>query len=109
MEQRQNIRTAVFAPVGVIAQGQTHHDLIKDISPGGAYIESSHKLPLGETLVLAFTYPSYPQTITLDARVVRKDRKGFGIQFSAVPSGPTGGEDFSLPAIPPRAADQRHW
>lgn len=82
MEQRKEIRTAVFAPVEVNAGKLTHHELIQDISLDGAYIETRRRLPQGERLVLSFTFPSYQEPIVLSCRVVRNDTKGIGIQFT---------------------------
>jgi len=82
MEQRKEIRTAVFAPVEVTTGKLSYHELIQDISLGGAYIETHRKLPLGEALVLSFTFPSYQESIALTCRVVRNDGKGIGIQFT---------------------------
>ena len=86
MEQRQDIRKAVFAPVEIIVGRSTFHELIKDISPGGAFIESENKLPVGESLELAFRFPSYHQTISLAGHIVRRDASGYGIRFQDLPS-----------------------
>ena len=82
MEQRKEIRTALFAPVEVSTGKLTCREIIQDISLDGAFIETSRRMPVGESLLLSFTFPSYQETISLACRVVRNDAKGIGIQFS---------------------------
>lgn len=86
MEQRKEIRTTVLAPVAVISGRLSYHELIQDISLDGAYIETTRKIPPGESLTLSFTFPSYPESIILPCRVVRSDPKGIGLYFTDVSS-----------------------
>jgi Tfp pilus assembly protein PilZ len=81
MEQRKDIRTAIFAPVEVGTGKLTCHEFIQDISFSGAFIETQRRLPVGERLMLSFTFPSYPEQIHLSGRVVRNGLKGIGVQF----------------------------
>jgi len=81
MEQRKQIRTAVFAPVEINTGKIACHELIQDISFSGAFIETRRRLPIGEPLILLFTFPSYPEQIRLSGRVVRNGTKGIGVQF----------------------------
>lgn len=82
MEQRKEIRTAIFAPVEVRTGKLTRREIIQDISFGGAFIETQRRLPIGESLNLSFTFPSYEEIISLSCRVVRNDAKGIGVQFT---------------------------
>ena len=87
MEQRKEIRTTVFAPVDVISGAAAYHELAKDISPGGVYIQSCHSFTVGELLELVFAFPSYPKAISLSGQVIRADAEGIGIEFATGPSG----------------------
>ena len=82
MEQRKQIRTAIYAPVEVSTGKLTCHELIQNISLDGAFIQTPRRLPVGEPLILLFTFPSYEETISLACQVVRNDAKGIGIQFT---------------------------
>jgi len=82
MEQRKEIRTAIFSPVEVSMGKFTCREIIQDISFDGAFIETRRRLPIGESLILSFTFPSYEETISLPCRVVRNDAKGIGIRFT---------------------------
>ena len=82
MEQRKEIRTALFAPVVVRTGKLTCREIIQDISLDGAFIETPRRVPVGESLLLSFTFPSYPEIIFLACRVVRNDAKGIGVQFT---------------------------
>ena len=86
MEQRKQIRTAVFAPVEVCTGKIACHEIIQDISLDGAYIETPRRLPVGEPLTLSFTFPSYPEQIALSGRVVRNGTRGIGVQFIDAPA-----------------------
>ncbi len=89
MEQREDIRRAVFAPVEIIAGRSAYCELITDISPGGAFIESENKLPVGQRIKLSFIFPSYHHTISLAGHIVHRDARGYGIRFVDLPTGRT--------------------
>jgi hypothetical protein len=59
----------------------TRHCSLRDISQGGAYIETDHQVSMGETITLSLSSPALRSTCFIDATVVRKDRSGIGIRF----------------------------
>jgi hypothetical protein len=101
MEQRKDMRRAVFAPVEIIAGRSAYCELITDISPGGAFIESEYKLPIGQRIKLAFIFPSYHHTISLAGHVVRRNARGYGIRFINRPHGRTAAAPAERAAVSP--------
>lgn len=57
------------------------HCSLRDISLGGAYIETDQEMEMGDSVTLTLTSPSLNSTCTIDTEVVRKDDQGVGILF----------------------------
>lgn len=62
-------------------KGMTRHCLLRDISLGGAYIETDQQIAQGQTIALTLSSPVLKSSCTIDAIVVRRDSKGIGIRF----------------------------
>ncbi|MFV0436282.1 MAG: DUF4388 domain-containing protein [Desulfopila sp.] len=75
--QRHDLLVAIDYDVG----NTTRHCLLKNISQGGAYIETSHDLAIGETITLSLNSPVLNSSCTIEAKVVRRDLGGIGIKF----------------------------
>jgi len=61
----------------------TYQCFLRDISLGGAYIETEQTIEVGQPIVLTLNSSENRQS-TIDAVVVRKDEKGIGVQFKAL-------------------------
>lgn len=59
----------------------TRQCFLRDISQGGAYIETDQELAIGETIALVLSSPSLKNNCSIQATVVRKDAKGAGFRF----------------------------
>lgn len=57
------------------------HCSLRDISLGGAYIETDQAMEMGDSITLTLTSPALKSTCTIDAEVVRKDDQGVGVLF----------------------------
>ncbi len=57
------------------------HCFLRDISLGGAYIETDQELELGQMLTLTLTSPKIKSRCTIEGTVVRRDSHGVGIHF----------------------------
>lgn len=59
----------------------TRQCFLRDISLGGAYIETEQEMELGQTITLVLTSPRLKSSCSIEANVVRKDNKGAGFRF----------------------------
>lgn len=59
---------------------------IKNISLGGAYIESSHKIHLNLEINHSFFFPNFEIPLQFKSMVKWKDSNGFGVQFDVIES-----------------------
>ncbi len=62
-------------------KNMTRQCSLRDVSLGGAYIETEQKIELGQTITLTLTSPKLKSNCSIEASVVRKDRKGAGVRF----------------------------
>ncbi len=58
----------------------TYQCFLRDISLGGAYIETEQAIEVGQQIILTLNSPEQKQS-TIKARVARKDKKGIGVKF----------------------------
>jgi len=61
----------------------TYHCFLRDISLGGAYVESDHPIAVKQKITLAISAPDIPHC-SIEGVVVRRDDKGIGIRFDAL-------------------------
>lgn len=54
---------------------------LRDISLGGAYIETDHEIELGQTITLTLTSPKLKSRCSIEANIVRNDGRGLGVSF----------------------------
>ena len=54
---------------------------MRDISEGGAYIETEHAVKVGQRLVMSLTSPILERACTIKGTVVRRDPAGIGVSF----------------------------
>lgn len=54
---------------------------LRDLSLGGAYIETDHQIEEGKQITITLASPTLKSRCTIDALVVRKGTRGIGIQF----------------------------
>lgn len=78
---REHERIELLVALDFDVRNMTRHCSLRDISQGGAYIETDHQVPVGETITLSLSAPALRSTCSIDATVVRTDRSGIGIRF----------------------------
>lgn len=61
----------------------TYHCFLKDISLGGAYVETEHPIDVDQKITLAISAPDVPHC-TIEGVVVRRDERGIGIRFDTL-------------------------
>jgi len=71
-----------LVPAGYTRQESEAPFLIKNLSVGGAFIETDKKLSIGQTISLDFAFDDTEDTFTISGKVMRSNRIGFGIAFN---------------------------
>ncbi len=59
----------------------TYQCYMRDISEGGAYIETEQSVKVGQRLVMSLSSPVLERTCAINGTVVRRDPKGIGVRF----------------------------
>jgi len=62
-------------------KNMTRQCFLRDISLGGAYIETEQEMEMGQTITLVLTSPRLKSSCSIEARVVHIDGKGAGFRF----------------------------
>jgi hypothetical protein len=66
------------------ALNRLYKDTIKNISLGGAYIESTNHLPVNLEINQQFFFPNFEIPIRSNSKIVWVAPNGFGVQFEIV-------------------------
>ena len=82
--QRKHPRTLCSIITEYMVDDLTHRDFIKNISLGGAFIESRHALPLNMVISQSFFFPNFEIPIRSNSKIVWTAPDGFGVQFEIV-------------------------
>jgi c-di-GMP-binding flagellar brake protein YcgR len=84
-ERRKNVRASLQTEVWLGQDGiyTRTSEILRDLSEGGAFIETLQRFAMGSIIYLRFKLPGSGQIIscTVEVRNVRKDASGFGVQF----------------------------
>ena len=80
-DQRRHPRTPCSIITEYMVHGRVHKDLIKNISLGGAFIESRNAIPLNLVISQSFFFPNFEIPIRSKSKIIWVDVKGFGVQF----------------------------
>lgn len=59
----------------------TYQCFLRDISIGGAYIETEQRIAFGQTITLMLSSPALKRSCAIEGKVVRSDKKGIGMKF----------------------------
>jgi CheY-like chemotaxis protein len=79
--KRSHIRHDMLVAIDYDINNMTRHCALRDVSLGGAYIETDHKLELGQTITLVLSSPATNSFCSIEAEVVRTDACGAGFKF----------------------------
>ena len=79
--RRKHARKSCALPitVGVL---RIYSEIVKDISNGGLFIDTTSSFSLGESLTLIFSPSDDSETVRITGRVVRKTEEGIGVEFT---------------------------
>lgn len=78
---RKQAREDCSIIVDYVADRETFHDFIRNISAGGVFIETVRKFAVGQEIVLTFTMPRYPNLLKIKGEVIRTDHNGIAVGF----------------------------
>jgi hypothetical protein len=82
LEKRESDRKKHFAEVCYADGDRSADGFIQDISSGGLSIEPDGPFTKGQVITLTFMHPSGEDFIKITGKIVRKDKRGLGVQFS---------------------------
>jgi len=82
-ERREHSRKPCSLPVTYTTQDMLSSDTIRDISAGGAFIETSEPLSVGHQITLWFSLPDREEPVLITGEVVWTPRKGIGVKFTS--------------------------
>jgi hypothetical protein len=80
-EQREEQRTECSIVTEYIVHNRPHRAKIKNISLGGAFIESRDSLRVNQEISQSFFVPNFEIPIRTKSRIVWTGPDGFGVQF----------------------------
>lgn len=81
---RAEPRVPAALPAKVMSEGATRHELVSDLSSGGAFIRTEHPLEVGTQAQLKLRGPGLLFSLKLDGTVAwsrRSGETGFGLSF----------------------------
>ena len=80
-DQRTHPRTQCSIVTDYAMNKQSHRALIRNISLGGAFIESAKLSPLNTYILQSFFFPNFEIPIHSKSKIVWRNPHGFGVQF----------------------------
>ena len=80
-DNRRHQRFNLLVAVDYDLSDWTHQCYLQDISLGGAYIETSQPLVMGQKIFLTLTASDPENRCTINGKVVRRDSTGIGVHF----------------------------
>lgn len=81
LNSRAHERVDLLVAIDYSIKDMTRQCFLRDISLGGAYIETDQTLKIGQTITLILSSPKLKNNCSIEASVVRKDSKGAGFRF----------------------------
>jgi c-di-GMP-binding flagellar brake protein YcgR len=89
-DRRRHVRASLQTEVWLGQDGiyTRTQEMLRDLSEGGAFIETSQRFAIGSIIHLRFKLPGSGQLIscTAEVRNVRQDASGFGVEFLDISS-----------------------
>ena len=85
-DQRKDERTECSIITEYIVHNRPHRDKMRNISLGGAFIESRHSFPVNQEISQSFFFPNFEIPIRTKSRIVWSVPNGFGVQFQIMES-----------------------
>ncbi|MDY6952463.1 MAG: PilZ domain-containing protein [Thermodesulfobacteriota bacterium] len=80
-ERRRDPRHSCSIPVVCATDDHVFEDLIKDISAGGAFVETTEAFLPGQDMTLTLSSPDLEEPIKIKGKVVWRHAQGIGVKF----------------------------
>lgn len=80
-DKRRHDRFDCLVAVDYDVSNWTYQCFLRDISLGGAYLETEQAAPLGSRLILTLSAPAVALSCKVQGKVVRHDPKGLAVSF----------------------------
>jgi uncharacterized protein (TIGR02266 family) len=78
---RKHVRKSYVSEVDFSTADQAYKELVKDISPGGLFIETRAPLAVGQEITLLLSFPDRERPMKILGEVVRATDQGIGVKF----------------------------
>lgn len=82
--QRKDHRFYCLVAMDYDMSDWTYQCVIKDLSLGGAYIETEQTIKVGQKIILTLTPPDLERGCTINATVIRNDHMGLAVRFETL-------------------------
>lgn len=82
--QRRHDRYNILVAVDYDVRDLTYQCFLRDISLGGAYIETDQNIQLGDRISLSLSTPEIDRPAVIECEVVRRDERGIGVRFETL-------------------------
>ena len=80
-DRRKYPRKPCSITITCTVKDRTFTDIIRNICPGGAFLETSETFSVGEQITLGFSSPDREQPIKIHGQVAWSAPKGIGVKF----------------------------
>ena len=82
ISKREYPRKAASIYAFLESDDHSFNEFIKNISSGGLYIETEEPLSVDKELFIRFLHPDTGSLTRITGKIVRIDKKGFGVRFN---------------------------
>ena len=81
---RSHTRKSCMISIDYAVEGHNFEGFMLDISPAGAFIETSEAFTAGQQIQLAFSLPNSPGQLTITGKILWNDKLGIGLRFNEI-------------------------
>lgn len=78
---REHQRKACLITVDYAVGGRAYTNYIQDISPTGVFIETSESFPVGQEVLMTFSFPGREDSFKISGEISRTTAEGIGVKF----------------------------
>lgn len=78
---RKHPRKPCLITVDYAVRGRAFSNYIQDISPTGVFIETSESFPVGQEIIMSFSFPEREDSFKISGEIARITPEGIGVKF----------------------------
>jgi Tfp pilus assembly protein PilZ len=82
---RVHTRKSCMLSIDYKVEGHNYEGFMLDISPAGAFIETSEAFTAGQQIDIAFSMPNSPRQLKIIGEILWKGLLGIGVKFDDIP------------------------